>query len=193
MFSVSGDQKRSWKLNSMQLKRIFYSVELSLHLFQLGAVAAVLWNVRIMATAWDYTLCSCFQLLPLPIWERVNQSLHSWGKSVRYRKQGILHGGCMLFWGLNAWRETCTPGVPGWVEKCQPQLYWEPTACHWEKRRAYHDSCSTRKQGNLTVRERNWSSTFPCREESQFLGQLIPGFLKNNYIIEENKNSLFND
>lgn len=66
-------------------------------------------------------------------WERVNQSLHSWGKSVSCRKQGILHGDRMLFWGLNAWGETCTPGVSGWVEKWQLQLYWVPSACHSEK------------------------------------------------------------
>lgn len=51
-------------------------------------------------------------------------------------------------------------------------------------------TAATLESKNILSQGNKLSSTFSCREESQFLGQLIPMVLKINYIIEENKTIL---
>lgn len=194
MYSVPGKQKRPWKLNSLLLKR---------------ALLPLAWNCLFIYFSWEglqlccersgqwqqhgalpsarvpsYCLCLSATFTTLRKGETVLAQLE---KSVSYRKWGILHSGGILSWGLNTWRETCTPGV--WVGREMTATVVLGSKCmsFLENRREYCDSCSTGKQGNLTVSVTNGTSTFPCRGESLFLWELTPGFLKNNYIIKVNK------
>lgn len=113
-------------------------MELSLHLFQSGASAAMLWKVRIMTTAWGFTLCSCFQLLLLPIChiynaeKRWNRSYTAEGRVLATENEAF----CTVvayYLGDSMLEGKLVPQVSGWVEKWQPQLHEVPSARHFKK------------------------------------------------------------